>query len=227
MATRIQDIIINDILQNIQEGNLKPGEKLPTNLELAQKYHTSGVTVRKSIAALVSRGVLESIERVGTFVKKREHEVFLIKFSPYSSINEEITSEVIEDVNLTLARIPGSRHEQKSLQFKQIFFSESIPICYHILTIYINSRPHTNHLDQYADRILSHMTRYIESFETKKEIEISMEAPQKYIQQKLLIDENTPVFCFSLSYMTRDRKHFGKSTYYVSGENIALQGKSV
>ena len=56
MKVKIYDQIINDIMDDIHYGNLKPGEKLPTYAELAKKYSTSIVTVRKSISSLINKG---------------------------------------------------------------------------------------------------------------------------------------------------------------------------
>ena len=84
---KIYEQIENDILLDIKNGLLKANEKLPTNLELAEKFHTSGVTVRKSLAALVNKGYLFSVERVGTFVKERERDLFTVNFSLEGNIN--------------------------------------------------------------------------------------------------------------------------------------------
>ncbi|WKY44987.1 GntR family transcriptional regulator [Eubacteriaceae bacterium ES2] len=227
MATRIQDIIINDLLAKIQNQTLNAGEKLPTNNELAQIYNTSAVTVRKSIASLVSRGYLESLERVGTFVKKREHSSFQIRFSYNHSINEEITDHTIDDVILTLSRIKGSRREQKAIQYKEILYASHIPICYHILTVFINGYPDMKKIDQHIDQQLDMFMRIIQSFDIKKQIEITMDPPGHIIQEKLLADENTPMLCITLNYMMKDETTFGQSVYYIAGENIDLHGKLV
>ncbi|MEG0378614.1 MAG: GntR family transcriptional regulator, partial [Eubacterium sp.] len=115
MKIKKYDEIINDIMADIHSGVLKPHEKLPTNNALAEKYNTSGVTVRKSIAALINRGYLESTKRVGTFVKKREKEIYLLSFSPYTSINEEITSKSIESITLTLIKMHHTKKDFKAI----------------------------------------------------------------------------------------------------------------
>ncbi|MDI3537699.1 MAG: GntR family transcriptional regulator [Eubacteriaceae bacterium] len=227
MATRIQDIIMNDLLEKIQNRTLTAGEKLPTNNELAKIYQTSAVTVRKSIAALVSKGYLESVERVGTFVKDRDHSSFQIRFSPSLSINEEITGHSVDDVILTLCRIKGSRSEQKSLQYKEILYADSIPIGFHILTVFINGHPDMKTIENRIEQQLKMFMRIIDSFDVKKEVEVTMDSPSHSIQEKLLVDETTPMFCFTLSYLTKNNRPFGKSVYYIAGENIELHGKSV
>ncbi|WFE35594.1 GntR family transcriptional regulator [Micromonospora sp. WMMD975] len=60
--------IRQDILDRIDAGLLKPGDKLPTTRELAEQYDTSGVTVRKAIDILIESGVLEGRQGIGVFV---------------------------------------------------------------------------------------------------------------------------------------------------------------
>ncbi|WP_433233390.1 GntR family transcriptional regulator [Micromonospora sp. CA-248260] len=60
--------IRQDILDRIDAGLLKPGDKLPTTKELADQYDTSGVTVRKAIEILIEAGVLEGRQGIGVFV---------------------------------------------------------------------------------------------------------------------------------------------------------------
>ena len=60
-----------DILAQIGSGQLKEGDKLPSERELCQFHQVSRVSIRRAIAELVLSGVLETIPGKGTFVKKR------------------------------------------------------------------------------------------------------------------------------------------------------------
>lgn len=61
--------IANDIMNKIQRGTFKPGEKLPKQTELADFYDTSRVTVQKALNVLTLEGYIASKKGVGTFVK--------------------------------------------------------------------------------------------------------------------------------------------------------------
>ena len=137
MKIKIYDQIITDITASINAGTLKPGDKLPTYPELAKQYNTSAVTVRKSIAKLITQGYLYSVERIGIFVRERERDLFLISFSPQANINEEVTHTSIEGISLTLAQIKGNT-EQKAVEIRFIGYSDTIPVYYTIITLYIN-----------------------------------------------------------------------------------------
>ncbi|SKA76175.1 transcriptional regulator, GntR family [Caloramator quimbayensis] len=58
----------NDIMDRIKKGEIKIGEKLESEREIAEKYNISRMTVRQAIGNLVNIGVLERRKGIGTFV---------------------------------------------------------------------------------------------------------------------------------------------------------------
>lgn len=58
------------ILEQIDAGRWRQGDKLPSERELCRLYQVSRVSVRRAIAELVISGQLETIPGKGTFVKK-------------------------------------------------------------------------------------------------------------------------------------------------------------
>jgi len=66
--TSVVDQIIERITQSIVEGELKPGDKIPTEYELAKSLHVGRNSIREAIKVLTHFRVL-TIERAkGTFV---------------------------------------------------------------------------------------------------------------------------------------------------------------
>ena len=60
---------ITDVFtQQLIEGKLRPGDQIPTEVELAERFGVSRNTVREAIKILVSMGVLEIRRPVGTYV---------------------------------------------------------------------------------------------------------------------------------------------------------------
>jgi len=55
----------------ITEGKLAPGDKFPSERELAERYDVSRATANKVISSLVTEGLLELRKGLGTRVKKR------------------------------------------------------------------------------------------------------------------------------------------------------------
>lgn len=62
--------IRNYILSQLEDGVLKSGDKLPGARELVTALKSSLVTVQSVIETLVSEGILETVPRRGTFVRK-------------------------------------------------------------------------------------------------------------------------------------------------------------
>ena len=56
-------IIENDIIECINSGKLKNGEKIPSESELCEKYKVSRTTVRKALANLSTNGKI--IRKIG------------------------------------------------------------------------------------------------------------------------------------------------------------------
>lgn len=60
--------IADTIRRQIEEGQLQPGEKLPTELELREKFSASRNTIRDAVKRLSALGLVETRPGQGTFV---------------------------------------------------------------------------------------------------------------------------------------------------------------
>jgi DNA-binding GntR family transcriptional regulator len=58
----------------IEDGSLRPGQKLPTHAELVADYGVSLGTVKKALAGLQSDGLIVSRQGGGAFVRTRPPE---------------------------------------------------------------------------------------------------------------------------------------------------------
>jgi len=65
----VVNAVIDRITNAIVSGELVPGSRLPTEMELSQKLNVSRNSVREAIKALVHIGVLEIRRSDGTFVR--------------------------------------------------------------------------------------------------------------------------------------------------------------
>jgi GntR family transcriptional regulator len=63
--------IADDLRLQIEEGSLRPGQQLRTELELREKYNASRNTVRDAIKWLITRGLVETRPGQGTYVIER------------------------------------------------------------------------------------------------------------------------------------------------------------
>ncbi|MFF4497348.1 GntR family transcriptional regulator [Streptomyces sp. NPDC001546] len=61
--------IADDLRRRITEGHLKPGERLPSEAQLAAHYTVSTPTLRNALALLQGEGLVEKIHGSGNFVR--------------------------------------------------------------------------------------------------------------------------------------------------------------
>ncbi|WP_217197081.1 GntR family transcriptional regulator [Streptomyces buecherae] len=62
--------IAGELRQRIRAGQLRPGEKLPAETNLADEYRKSVPTVRQALAVLQAEGLIEKRHGRGNFVRK-------------------------------------------------------------------------------------------------------------------------------------------------------------
>ncbi|MDH6126911.1 GntR family transcriptional regulator [Kitasatospora sp. GP82] len=63
--------IAEDLAEQIQKGVLPPGEKIPSESELMDRYGVAPGTARKAVAELRATGLIETHHGKGSFVKSR------------------------------------------------------------------------------------------------------------------------------------------------------------
>jgi GntR family transcriptional regulator, transcriptional repressor for pyruvate dehydrogenase complex len=70
-VARIADVIAGDLEARILEGSLKPGDRLPSERDLAAELGVSRPSLREAIQRLVSKGLLVTRHGGGTVVTDR------------------------------------------------------------------------------------------------------------------------------------------------------------
>ncbi len=76
--------IVEDLRSKIERGELRPGEQIETQVELAEKYKVSLITVKHALARLVGEGLLYTRVGRGTYVAQKP--VPKIQLSPHKTI---------------------------------------------------------------------------------------------------------------------------------------------
>jgi GntR family transcriptional regulator len=77
--------IRQQIKYDIQSGVLKPGDQLPTEAELQEKYGVSRNTVRQAISGLVYEGLVVRSRSVGTVVARQKFREGLMGLEGFTS----------------------------------------------------------------------------------------------------------------------------------------------
>ena len=60
--------VVDSLAASIRDGQLKPGDKLPTEAEIMARFDVSRTVVRESLSKLQASGLVETRHGIGTFV---------------------------------------------------------------------------------------------------------------------------------------------------------------
>lgn len=94
--TRLYEEIIEQIKDLILKGELKPGDKLPTERDLAVQLNVSRTAIREALRSLESMGFIESRVGGGTFIREVTLDNVIKPFSGILSQDKKLMMELIE-----------------------------------------------------------------------------------------------------------------------------------
>lgn len=68
-APDIPSMVVNQVVELITTGVLKPGDRLPSELEMTRRFGISRISLREAMKLLEAKGFIESQGRKGKYVK--------------------------------------------------------------------------------------------------------------------------------------------------------------
>lgn len=98
----ISEILVQRITEALISGDLKPGDKIPTEMEFSERLGVSRNAVREAIKVLVAFGVLEIRRAEGTFVTEN-YNPNLLDPMLYGLILSQHSMEELLEVKIALA----------------------------------------------------------------------------------------------------------------------------
>jgi GntR family transcriptional regulator len=193
------------ILQSLQASEWKPGESIPSEMELAARYRVSQGTVRKAIDELASGHLLIRKQGKGTFVATHaEHQVqyrFLKLVPDQGDLNTEgpAQREIIDCKRLRasaeIARALALRSGDTVLQVRRVLSFANVPTILEDLWL-----PATPFKGLTAERLADYHGPMYALFETefgvrmvRAEEKIRAVLPDKAQRELLQLPPNTPL----------------------------------
>lgn len=124
------------IIRQIAEGELKPGDQIPSQYELCEKYQMSHMTVRRALNELLKEGILRSIPGKGTYVASRTRPAdsgSLINFSSQMARlgmtpSTQVLSQEIIPASTVLAQILGIEVGQPVVSLYRLRCADGQPL---------------------------------------------------------------------------------------------------
>jgi GntR family transcriptional repressor for pyruvate dehydrogenase complex len=94
--TRLYEEIVKQILDRIKSGELKPGDRLPTERDLAVQLHVSRTAIREALRSMELMGLIDSKVGGGTFIKEMTLDSLMDPFAGILIKNDRMIIELIE-----------------------------------------------------------------------------------------------------------------------------------
>lgn len=110
--SRIYEHIVEQIHALIREGRWAPGDQIPPERELAERFRVSRTSVREALRALELQGVIESKQGGGTFVRTADTEALIPPLAAAILRGQREMAEVLEVRGLIepgIARLAAAR----------------------------------------------------------------------------------------------------------------------
>src|SRR6202034_2358275 len=126
------------IATEIAQGEYSPGDQLPTEDALLQRFQVSRITVRRAVQNLVSRGLLEIRRGLGTFVLSPRIEAELTKLTGFvedmNAAGRKASARVVsQGVVAATARVAERLQLAKGtkvMQIKRVRLADDMPISF-------------------------------------------------------------------------------------------------
>jgi GntR family transcriptional repressor for pyruvate dehydrogenase complex len=94
--TDIPTLVVRQISSHIINGALRPGDKLPSELEMTRRFGISRISLREAMKLLEAKGYIVSKGRKGKFVRTLTGEALETPLSEYVASSEGNFSQLLE-----------------------------------------------------------------------------------------------------------------------------------
>lgn len=127
--TRVYSVIIKKIKKSVEQGELKPGDQLPSERDLSKRLSVSRSAVREAISVLESSGIVERLHGVGVFLKKNTQDEILDRINTiinkgFSRNNLIELIEVRQGIEVQAAFLAATRRTEEDVKLiKNAFLS--------------------------------------------------------------------------------------------------------
>ena len=134
LYAKIEETIATEIAQ----GDYRPGDQLPTEDELLQRFQVSRITVRRAIQNLVGRGLLEIRRGLGTFVLEPRIEAELTKLTGFvedmHAAGRKATARVVSQRVVTASARVAERLQlttgTRVMRIERVRLADGVPISF-------------------------------------------------------------------------------------------------
>lgn len=209
--------------KQIREGKLQPGDALPTEMEIAERFDISRMTVRRAISELAAAGMVYTQKGKGTFVARPRLDKVVFNLNNfYDEIRQkgmvphaELLEARIIKADEELAKRLGIAVNTRCLYFRIVITADGEPLAYETkYTVYTKQSPILE--SQLKDPLLSRLAEeHSDSIpSSSKKVLMASQATEE--EAKVLgVSPGIPVFLMIQTIYNADGKiiAWGKSVF--------------
>lgn len=151
----LHDRIVTEIRDRILSGELRPGHRIPSEMELAGHYACSRMTINKALTQLARDGYVERRRRAGTFVRGPQVQSAILEIP---DIKTEIANLRLPYrftlLHRSLARDTDVNHERLGISSSDpvlgltcLHFADDAPFCLETRLINLTAVPEAESVD--------------------------------------------------------------------------------
>jgi GntR family transcriptional regulator len=137
-ASTLYAEIEETLATEIAQGEYRPGDQLPTEDALLQRFQVSRITVRRAIQNLVGRGLLEIRRGLGTFVLSPRIEAEITKLTGFvedmnaagRKASARVVSQGVVPASTRVAERLQLTKGTKVMQIKRVRLANDMPISF-------------------------------------------------------------------------------------------------
>lgn len=118
----IPNLVANQIIDRIASGNLKPGDKLPSEHDMTRTFGISRISLREAMKLLEAKGYIESHGRRGKFVRTSGGPALESTIEGLISVNHDKIWEllavrrIIDSEAACMAALHATKHQVANLK---------------------------------------------------------------------------------------------------------------
>ena len=126
-AKKVYREIVDQIREMIQRGELKPGERLMAERDLAEQMQVGRPAVREAFRALEAMGIIEIRTGEGTFIRRADSQPFLENLALLLMTEKDTVKELLElriIVEVESAGLAAVRHTAKDIKNMEVVLKQ-------------------------------------------------------------------------------------------------------
>ena len=223
--------LADDIKHQIETGELKDGDMIPTEEQLGELYGISRMTVRHGLSLLAEAGLIETIEGKGTFVHPPRLNQFILDL-PHHSVNSseqyryKLLGVKFARDNHQYVQELGLTVDTKVIQLKRILYKNDLPVAIEKKYLpYLRATPLLEIQLEYAD-FPEVVAKHQEAVPVRNEMIITVDVLDSDDAALLQLEPTVPVIVIKQVIYSKDDKPLGISQMICNNNEFQLKATS-